>query len=421
METERVLPPVQWTLNERVKPKADDAFMEDALPAGVALQARKFHRQIEGYRMSPLKSLGHLAQMLNLGGIWVKDESVRLSLNSFKVLGGSFAIYRYVAQQLGSDVPVTELLTEETRRKLGNLVFATATDGNHGRGIAWSATRLGFRSVVYVHKHTSEARIDAIRRNGAEIVVVDGTYDDAVRRVCSDAARNGWQVISDTSWAGYEDIPKWVMQGYTTLVAETQEQLAGQGLARPSHVFVQAGVGALAASVMGAYHQLMGVDRPKMVVVEPVAAACLSLSAQQKDGNPHHFEGGLETIMAGLACGDPSPLAWNILRDCADVFAVCPDYVAAKGMRVYAAPLAGDPFLVSGESGAVTLGALMYLMQWDGAHALRETLGLGPDSQVLLINTEGNTDPDEFRRVVWEGADPVPQPYKAHGQRAFGG
>ncbi len=421
MSAKEILPPVQWLDNRHARPDASSAVVDSLLPSGIALKTRKFHRQLEGYRMSPLKSLGSLAGMLNLGGIWIKDESVRLSLNSFKALGGSYAIYRDVTKKLGDEVSVEELLAGEARRKLGDLVFATATDGNHGRGIAWSATRLGFKSVVYVHKNTSAARIDAIRRNGAEIVVVNGTYDDAVRQVSADATQHGWQIISDTSWAGYEEIPKWVMQGYTTLVAEAQEQLAGQGLARPTHVFVQAGVGALAASVMGFYQQLLGVDRPKTVVVEPTEAACLMLSAQQQDGNPRHFEGDLDTIMAGLACGDPSPLAWNVLRHCADVFTICPDYVAAKGMRVYAVPLDGDAFIVSGESGAVTLGALMYIMQWEGARALREALALGPDSQILLINTEGNTDPDDFRRVVWEGGDSVPDPYKTRVSRTFGG
>ncbi len=412
---------LEWCANPKGIADQRSARLDELFPPDIALKTRKFHRQLESYRMSPLKSLGSLASLLGVGGIWIKDESVRLSLNSFKALGGSYAIYRFVTEKLGEEVPVSVLFAGEARRKLGDLVFATATDGNHGRGIAWSATRLGFKSVIYVHKNTSAARIDAIRKNGAEIVVVDGTYDDAVRQVSVDAQKHGWQIISDTSWEGYEDIPKWVMQGYATLVAEAQEQLAGQGLARPTHVFVQAGVGALAASVMGFYQQLLGEQRPKTIVVEPTDAACLLASVQKADGKPHHFDGDLDTIMAGLACGDPSPIAWSVLRECADVFCACPDFVAAKAMRVYAVPLDGDPFIVSGESGAVTLGALMGIMQWEGARDLREALELGPDSQVLLINTEGNTDPDDFRRVVWEGGDPVPDPYKIPVSRSFGG
>ncbi len=418
---EEIRPPIQSVLNPYAEPEASDDCVRALFSPEAVRQARAFHRQIEGYRVSPLKSLDNLADMLNLGGIWIKDESVRLSLNSFKVLGGSFAIYRYILQQLGEDMPVADILAGRAKDKLGDLVFAAATDGNHGRGIAWSARRLGFKSIIYVHQHTSAARIDAIRRNGADINVVPGTYDDAVRQVIEDASRNGWQVISDTSWEGYEDIPQWVMQGYTTMLAETQAQLAGQGMTKPTHVFVQAGVGALAASVTGFYDQLFGADRPKSIVVEPEKAACLFASAQHTDGEPHHFAGDLDTIMAGLACGDPSPVAWRILRRCTDVFAMCPDYVAAKGMRVYATPLEGDPFIVSGESGAVTLGALMFLMQWDGAQALRERLALDRNAQVLLINTEGNTDPDDFRRVVWEGGDAVPECHRMTVSRAFGG
>jgi diaminopropionate ammonia-lyase len=312
----------------------------------------------------------------------------------------------------GKALSYGELISDETRTRLGDLTFATATDGNHGRGVAWAADRLNCRAVVYVHKGTSQARIDAIAGYGADVRVVDGTYDDAVRRASADAEKNGWQVISDTSWEGYEDIPKWVMQGYTTMLSEAQEQLAGQGIVKPTHVFVQGGVGALAAATVGFYASRFGPDRPTSVVVEPAAADCLLESARIGDGKPHPVGGDLQTIMAGLACGEPSPIAWRVLWDCVDAFAACPDYVAAKGMRVYATPLSGDPFVVSGESGAVTLGALMFIAEYPEFSELKDFLGLGPDAQVLLINSEGNTDPDEFRRVVWEGANSIPQEYR---------
>ena len=271
---------------------------------------------------------------------------------------------------------------------------------------------LGFRCVVYVHERTSKPRIQAIEEYNAEVKVIPGTYDDAVRAITRDAAANGWQIISDTSWVGYEDIPCWVMQGYTTLMAEIQEQLAGQGISKPTHVFVQAGVGALAASVAGYYRKLFGERRPTVAVVEPDKAACLFESVKCDDGRPHSVAGTLDTIMAGLACGDPSPLAWDVLSRCADLFLACPDFVAAKGMRVYGVPVAGDPFIVSGESGAVTLGALMYVAEHEGLADLKRKMQIGPDSQILLINTEGNTDPDHFRRVVWEGGDPVPREFR---------
>jgi len=406
---------MEWMQNQRVEKDCTCNSLSRLLPPGITGFARQFHRQLDGYRMSPLKSLSGLASLLGVGGIWVKDESQRLSLNSFKVLGGSFALYQFLRKRLGirdRELTVSELKSEKVRAELGDICFATATDGNHGRGVAWAAMELGFECVVYVHERTSKPRIKAIEEYGAQVKVIPGTYDDAVRMITRDAAENGWQIISDTSWEGYQDIPCWVMQGYTTLMGEVQEQLAGQGISQPTHVLVQAGVGALAASVIGYYQGLFGKKRPVTVVVEPDKAACLYESAKVGDGQPHSLGGTLDTIMAGLACGDPSPLAWDILDHCSDFFLSCPDFIAAKGMRVYGMPVAGDPFIVSGESGAVTLGALMFIMDYPGLADLKKKLELGADSQILLINTEGNTDPGDFRRVVWEGGDSVPREFR---------
>ncbi len=364
--------------------------------------------------MSPLLALPNLAQMFGVGGIWVKDEAVRLQLNSFKVLGGSYAVYKYLKTRLGqndTELTYAELTSSETRQKLGRITFATATDGNHGRGIAWAAQKLGHDCVVYVHAETSQPRIEAIRSYGATVKIIAGNYDDAVRQIVIDAEKNGWAVISDTSWEGYTQIPVWIMQGYTTMMAEIQEQFAGQGITRPTHVFVQAGVGALAAAVIGYYHALFGSEAPKCIVVEPENADCLYKSVLANDGNPHAIKGDLDTIMAGLACGEPSPVAWKILRETACCFVTCPDYVAAKGMRIYATPLQGDPFIVSGESGAVTLGALVSILRENGLGELRDFLKINQDSQVLFINTEGNTDPVHFRQIIWEGSNPVPREY----------
>jgi diaminopropionate ammonia-lyase len=410
-------PPVQWFDNRNYRPKTKILSVPEVIPPGQMKQIRSFHRQIPAFRMSPLLNLSNLADRLGLGGIWVKDESARLNQGSFKVLGGSYALYQIIKKRLGrenEEIPFEELTSKAVKEKIGDLVFATATDGNHGRGIAWSASQLGFRSVIYVHKLTTLGRIRAIEQNGGEVVVVDGNYDDAVRQVFLDAGKNGWEVVSDTSWEGYESVPKWVMQGYTTMLFEVQEQLAGQGFSKPTHVFVQAGVGSLAAATIGFYHNLFGEEKPISVVVEPTKAACLYQSALFGDGKPHSVVGDLDTIMAGLACGDPNPIAWNVLSDCADFFTISPDYVAAKGMRVYGFPLSDDPDIISGESGAVTLGTLMYIMEYPGLEELRDRIGLNKDSQVLLINTEGNTSPEEFRDVVWNGGIPVPEEYKIH-------
>jgi diaminopropionate ammonia-lyase len=412
--------PIDWVANPFKRQDGKFESLKEILPPELPRKIRGFHRQIPGYRMSPLKGLPSLAEKLGVGGIWVKDESARLDLQSFKVLGGSYAIYRLITKRLGlegQDLSFSDLTGGNLREKLGDLTFAAATDGNHGRGVAWSAKQMGFKSVIYVHKLTSQARINAIQRNGAKIVVIDGNYDDAVRQVNEDAQRNGWEVVSDTSWEGYEDIPTWVMQGYTTMLSEAQEQLAGQGVSRPTHILVQAGVGSLAAATIGFYASLFGRDLPTSIVVEPTQAPCLFRSAKIGDGKPHNVTDNLETIMAGLACGEPNPIAWNILKETADFFMVCPDYVAAMGMRVYGVPLRGDPFVISGESGAVTLGALMFIARMSGAQDLRDQLHLGPDSQVLLINSEGNTSPDDFRYVTWEGGIPVPEEYKMYVPR----
>ena len=411
--------PLQWTKNRFKTILKADASIQEILPRELPRQIRSFHRQLPGYRMSPLKGLSNLAARLGLGGIWVKDESARLDLQSFKVLGGSYAIYKLIQKRLGlegRELSFADLTHDRIRETLGDITFAAATDGNHGRGVAWSAAQMGFQSVIYVHKLTSQGRIRAIESSGARVVVVDGNYDDAVREVYQDAQRNGWEVVSDTSWEGYEDIPKWVMQGYTTMLSEAQEQLAAQGLSQPTHIFVQAGVGSLAAATIGFYHNLFG-DSIRTCVVEPTQAACLYRSALAEDGLPHTVEGDLGTIMAGLACGEPNPIAWEVLKDRSDYFAICPDYVAAMGMRVYGVPLREDPPIISGESGAVTLGALMYSMQHSDTREFREQFGLGLESQVLLINSEGNTSPDDFRYVVWEGGIPVPEEYKMYSPR----
>ena len=406
---ERKRSPLHWLQNDRQN--KDISLCREMFPVSVSKVARRFHRQIPGYRMSPLRSLSHLSQMFGVGGIWIKDEAVRLELNSFKVLGGSFAIFRFIQERLGlSDEEMSfDVLTSKTvKDKIGEITFASATDGNHGRGIAWAASKLGHKSVIYVHSETSQPRIDAIRNYGASVKVIPGNYDHAVHQVTIDAERYGWEIISDTSWEGYETVPGWIMQGYTTMFAEIQEQFSAQGIIKPTHIFIQAGVGALAASIIGFYHSLFGDDAPVCIVVEPENAACLFHSARINDGKPHTVEGKLDTIMAGLACGEPSPIAWNVLREAADMFITCPDFIAAKGMRVYATPLAGDPFIVSGESGAVTLGALLTILKDPGLEDLREQLQLDEHSEILLVNTEGNTDPIQFRQIIWEGANPVP-------------
>lgn len=394
--------------------KKDFTAADELFDIKYARIARAFHRQIPGYRMTPLRSLPHLAHMLGVGGIYVKDEAQRLELNSFKVMGGSFAIYRFIQKKLGvpdEKMSFDYLTSKECHDQLGDITFASATDGNHGKGIAWASQVLGHKCEIYVHKDTSQARIDAIARYGAHVTVVDGNYDDAVRQVAIDAEKNGWQIISDTSWEGYTEIPTWIMQGYTTIMLECQEQFAGLGLSKPTHIFIQAGVGALAAATIGFYASLFKNDPPKFIVVEPDKAACVFETAKYNDGKLHSVKGDLDTIMAGLACGDPSPIGWRVLDGVADVFMKVPDYTAARGMRILSTPLNGDPFVISGESGAAGLGALYSMITEPGNEGLLSVLGIDENSNILCINTEGNTDPVHFRQIIWDGLNAVPKQY----------
>lgn len=391
------------------------AKAKEMFPIERARDARAFHRQIPGFQMTPLVSLPHLAQLLGLGGIYVKNEAERLELRSFKVMGGSYAVYRLIRQILGCEdeaLSFEYLVSDECREKLEGTVLCSATDGNHGRGLAWACNQLRLPCKIYVHSETSQPRIDAIAKYGAEVTVVKGNYDDAVRQAAEDAKANGWYVVSDTSWPGYEKIPTWIMQGYTSMMLEVQEEFAGMGLVKPTHVFVQAGVGAMAASVVGFYSALFPDDPPLFVVVEPDKAACIYESIAAGDGKCHSVKGDLNTIMAGLACGDPSPVAYEILRDNADIFLAVPDNVAARGMRILGVPLAGDPMVVSGESGAVPLGTLFALCTDTINDDLKAALKLDENAQVFIVNTEGNTDPIEFRRILWDGKNPTPAKYR---------
>lgn len=395
--------------------KKDQSLAKKLFTVETAREARHFHRQIPGYHMTPLAALPNLAHMLGVGGIYIKDEAQRLELNSFKVMGGSFAVYNLIRKLLhmeDQELSFEYLTSQECHDKLGDITFCSATDGNHGRGLAWAARKLGHKCEIYVHSETSQARIDAIKGYGANVTVVEGNYDDAVRLAASEAKKHGWYVVSDTSWDGYTEIPTWIMQGYTSMLLECQEQFAGMGITKPSHVFVQAGVGALAASVVGFYSALFPENPPIFIVCEPNKAACIYESMKAGDGKCHSVKGDLNTIMAGLACGDPSPLAFEVLKNNADIFASFPDYVAARGMRILSCPLKGDPFIISGESGALPLGALYSILTEPEQEDIKKALKLSKSSTVFMVNTEGNTDPKHFRRIIWDGVDPVPAGYR---------
>lgn len=370
-------------------------------------RARSFHRTLPGYAPTPLVSLEHMAAALGVRSIWVKDESKRFDLGAFKVLGGSFAVSQLLAERLGLDperVTFQNLIVPSVRERVAGLTLITTTDGNHGRGVAWTANRLGMRAVVYMPKGTAPERLENIRRLGAEASITDMGYDDAVRYTARLAEENGWILVQDTSWPGYEKVPRLIMQGYTTLGAEICDQL---GDAVPTHLFLQAGVGSMAGALAAYFANRFGAERPRVIVVEPDGANCLFRTASANDGRLHGCERELHSIMAGLCCGEVSGVAWDILKDYADDFVSMPDEVAAQGMRVLGAPMLGDERVISGESGASTFGFVEEVLRREDGATICERLGLNEDSRILCISTEGATDRANYRRIVWDGSYPV--------------
>ena len=400
--------PIKWVLNRM--PASDDRHLEVMSTQNVA-KAQAFHRSFPQYNPTPLARLDGMAARLGLGSLCVKDESYRFGLNAFKVLGGSFAMGRYIAQELGRDVSEMTygyLTSEKLREEFGQATFFTATDGNHGRGVAWAANRLGQKAVVHMPKGSAKSRFDNIAREGAQVTIEEVNYDDCVRMAAAEAAQTEHGVVvQDTAWEDYEEIPAWIMQGYGTMAGEAAEQLRQQEIGRPTHVFVQTGVGSLAGAVVGYFANRFPTDPPKFIIMEAQIADCLYQGAKAGDGAPRMVGGDLQTIMAGLACGEPNTISWDILRNHAAAFLSCPDWVSAKGMRMLAAPVKGDPAVCSGESGAVGMGVVSAIMEDDGYKDLREALELGRDSRVLMFSTEGDTDPDKYREIVWGGAYPT--------------
>ena len=369
-------------------------------------KVRNFHKSFDEYSLTPLHELENLAKYLGIKNIFVKDESYRFGLNAFKVLGGSYAIGKYLADKLGldiSEVSFDYLRSPEVKKELGEITFVTATDGNHGRGVAWAANQLGQKSVVYMPKGSSEIRLANIRKEGSDASIIEGNYDDAVRLSDEMAKKHGWVVIQDTAWEGYEDIPKWIMQGYGTLIHETMEQLLEYKVEKPTHILLQAGVGSFAGTIQGYLAAKFGEARPITLVVEPDEAPCLYNSSIS--GEREIVTGTMSTIMAGLACGEPNTISWDVLHDYSDGYLSCPDYVAARGMRILAAPLQGDPQIVSGESGAVGTGVISLFMEREEYAEIRKLLKLDENSIVLVISTEGDTDPIKYKEIVWDGEE----------------
>jgi len=397
---------ILWTENRMKKAVG---VSTEFLSAPEIEKAKVFHTSFPEYCATPLRSLHNLAQQFGVGGIYVKDESYRFGLNAFKVLGASFAIAKYLAKRLEVDVADLDFATLSSpaiREKLGEITFVTATDGNHGRGVAWAARQLKQKAVVYMPKGSSLTRLENIRSEGATASITELNYDEAVRLAADKAEEFGWVMVQDTAWEGYEDIPTWIMQGYGTIGAEALAQLNQQGIEQPTHIFLQAGVGSFAGAIEGYFASVFGDKKPKTVIVEADLADCLYQSVMANDERFRIVTGDMPTIMAGLACGEPNSIGWEVLRDYSDLFFSCPDEVTAKGMRLLGNPLGTDSRVISGESGAVTAGLLAMLLEKGGLIHGKNSLGLDKNSQILLISTEGDTDPEKYRSIVWDGAYP---------------
>lgn len=348
---------------------------------------------------TPLRMLGGLARELGLGALAAKDEGGRLGLGSFKALGGGFAVAQLVLEaaeeQLGRRLGHADLAAADVRSLASTLTFACATDGNHGKSVAEGAAAVGASAVIFVHAHVSDARVAAIARHGARIVRVDGSYDESVREAARVAAREGWTIVSDTSWPGYERIPLLVMQGYTAMAREALAALDEP----PTHVFVQVGVGGVAAAVAACLAETLGEQRPVFVAVDPARAACMAVSAAA--GHPVAVAPGEPTVMAMLDCYEPSPVAFRVLSRVADAFMTVEDEDAVVAMNRLARPAPGDTAITAGESGAAGIAGVM-VAATDAE--LRQALRLDGKSRVLAFVTEGATDPDRFRALT--GLDP---------------
>ena len=347
--------------------------------------AREFHKTLPEYSQTPLANLKNLAKELGVKGIYIKDESKRFGLNAFKALGASYAISKIA----------------ENEEDPSRAVYVTATDGNHGKGVAWAAMKLGAQAEIFMPVGSMECRAEAIRSIGdSKVEITDMNYDDAVRFAADYAKKNGYHFVQDTGSEDYEEIPNCITQGYSTMAFEAAKQLESLGVEKPSHLFLQAGVGSMAGGVLGFLAHYYKKNPPITIVAEPWQVACIYESIKSGNDGPTNVGGFPKTIMAGLNCGEPNPFTWPVLRDFASFAAKCGDDVTRIGMKMLAHPIGDDPVVVSGESGAVGLG-LLYILCTDSEYAeYKNLLGIDENSEILIFSTEGDTDPEGYNEIV---------------------
>ena len=392
------MPVLQATLSHFANPAArpGDSYppsLGDITNLDKAAQARADISRWPDYQPSPLHRLQQLAAQIDVAEIFYKDESERFGLKSFKALGGAYAVARQlqdkIQQQTGAAVTIDDLTSGRYRSIVQDIVISCATDGNHGRSVAWGCQMFGCDCIIYVHRDVSAGRMQAMQALGAEVIRIDGNYDASVKLADSEAVAHGRIIVSDTSYPGYTAIPKDVALGYTVMLAEAVEQM---GASIPTHVFIQAGVGGLAAAVCAYFWELWGTKRPRFIVVEPEQANCLQQSAAR--GEPVTVSGDLETLMAGLSCGEVSLLAWEILKPGADDFLTISEDAVPACMKLL---LQSQPPIEAGESAVAGLGAA--IVAREDAEMSRK-LGLDSSSRIFVIGTEGATDPELDQRLI---------------------
>ncbi len=355
---------------------------------------RRLHTALAAYNVTPLIELKNFAAAKNIRAVYVKDEAHRFGLKAFKALGGVWAIYTVISRELGLSNPTLDEIFSR-RAELDKLTFITTTDGNHGKGVSWAAGLFGCKSRVYMPRGTVEVRAQAIRDAGsATVEITDMTYDDCVKFTAHLAAKNRWHLIQDTSWRGYEDIPAQIMLGYSTLAYEAIRQM---NFVRPTHIFLQAGVGSMAGAIAATFAENFKDAPPRITIVEPTEVACFYETMRIGDGQIHSATGNGQTMMAGLNCATPCELAWRILRGLAADTATISDDIAAEAMRRLAKPIGDDTPIISGESGCA--GFALANAALDDAE-LRRSLELDENSIIFVINTEGATDPLNYEKIL---------------------
>jgi len=388
---------IQQNNRENIKYETTDYFDE------AADEVREFHMTFTDYKPTPLLKLNGLSKYLGVKEIWLKDESYRFGLNAFKVLGASYAAAKVLNEllKLNEDqISFSLFQNHAVNSKLKDLTFVTATDGNHGRGVAWTAQQIGCKCVIYMPKGSAKVRLNNIKSHDAQAYIIDGNYDEAVSLARINSKKYGWILIQDSSWKGYEKIPTWIMNGYFTLMEEINEQLNDE---IPTHIFIQCGNGSLPASILAYCIKKYKKEKPVFAVVEPEDAACVYESFLKHGLTTLYNE--MKTIMAGLACGTPSLLAWNILKDHSDFFIKCSDDVTIKGMQILGNGEFENTKIISGESGAVTTGLIYSLLSEQKHKTDCNLLGLNQNSKILLLSTEGNTDPETYDKIISQKTD----------------